>query len=84
MSSTSGHAQLTPSSSTPVLSLAGHLVEILYSTDVEIDRVLLKDSPMWTTHIYDCDRVHVHDMTVRADPPLLAYNTDGIDPDSST
>lgn len=67
-----------------ISSTPGHLVEILYSSDVELDTVTLRDSPFWTTHIYACDGVHMHDMVIRADPPLLAYNTDGIDPDSSS
>ena len=53
----------------------------MYSTDVRIYNIRLKDSPYWTVHIYDCDNVHIRGCHVEA--PLHAPNTDGYNPDSS-
>jgi len=60
----------------------GHLVEFMYSSDVVIADLTMKDSPFWFTHIYDCDRVHVYGVNITA-PHENAPNTDGWDPDSS-
>ena len=59
----------------------GHLVELMYSRDVRVLDIKLKDSPFWTTHIYDCDNVHISGVHVQA--PHDSPNTDGFDPDSS-
>ena len=39
------------------------------------------DSPFWNNHIWDCDDVHIHGMSIKAAPD--SPNTDGWDPDSS-
>ena len=62
----------------------GHLIEVLWSTDVEIDHVRLSQSPFWTVHVWACDRVHVHDAGIFATPTENAPNTDGLDIDSSS
>lgn len=59
----------------------GHLLETMWSTDVEISGVTLLDSPFWNTHLWSSQRVWVHDVAVRAPP--TSPNTDGFDPDSS-
>ena len=41
----------------------------------------MKDSPFWNNHIFDCDRVHIHGVSIKA--PGDSPNTDGWDPDSS-
>ena len=67
---------------TPLLNhTRGSLVEIMYSQDVRVFDIVLKDSPFWTSHFYDCDRVHVRGIHVLA--PRDSPNTDGVDPDSS-
>ena len=58
-----------------------HLLELHNCTGVEVDHVVLKDSPFWTLHPVYSARVHIHDITITA--PLDSPNTDGIDPDSS-
>ncbi|CAK9874803.1 unnamed protein product [Sphagnum jensenii] len=58
----------------------GHLIELLWSSNIEISNVTLRNSPFWTVHPYDCTNVTIHGVTILA--PLNAPNTDGIDPDS--
>ena len=60
----------------------GHLLETMWSSDIEIAGVTLVDSPFWNTHLWSSKRLWVHDVKVRA-PPTSA-NTDGFDPDSSS
>jgi hypothetical protein len=59
----------------------GHLVEFLYSTDISMKDLTLRNSPFWTSHFYDCDGVHVKGVHIRNPPD--SPNTDGWDPDSS-
>ena len=59
----------------------GHLIELMYSTNVTIMSITMKDSPFWNTHIYDCDNVHIKGVNIIA--PHDSPNTDGWDPDSS-
>lgn len=47
---------------------------------VTLTNVVLKDSPMWTMHPYNCSYVTIRNVTV--DAPIESPNTDGIDPDS--
>ena len=62
----------------------GHLLELMYSTDIVIANLTMRDSPFWFTHIFDCDGVHVHGVHIVAPTqPHVAPNTDGWDPDSS-
>jgi polygalacturonase len=58
----------------------GHLIELLWSSNIEISNVTLRNSLFWTVHPYDCTNVTIHGVTILA--PLNAPNTDGINPDS--
>ncbi|KAI3443532.1 hypothetical protein Pfo_000197 [Paulownia fortunei] len=59
----------------------GPLVQIMWSRDILISNITLRDSPFWTLHPYDCKNVTIKNMTILA-PVFHAPNTDGIDPDS--
>ncbi|KAJ9538606.1 hypothetical protein OSB04_031339 [Centaurea solstitialis] len=59
----------------------GPLVQIMWSRDILISNITLRDSPFWTLHPYDCKNVTIRNMTILA-PIFEAPNTDGIDPDS--
>lgn len=59
----------------------GPLVQIMWSSDILISNITLRDSPFWTLHPYDCKNVTIRNMTILA-PIFEAPNTDGIDPDS--
>ncbi|PHT42918.1 hypothetical protein CQW23_16943 [Capsicum baccatum] len=59
----------------------GPLVQIMWSNDIVISNVTLRDSPFWTLHPYDCKNVTMKNVTILA-PIFDAPNTDGIDPDS--
>ncbi|XVE53952.1 hypothetical protein DITRI_Ditri03aG0043500 [Diplodiscus trichospermus] len=59
----------------------GPLVQIMWSSDILISNITLRDSPFWTFHPYDCKNVTVKNVTILA-PVFEAPNTDGIDPDS--
>ncbi|KAI5674204.1 hypothetical protein M9H77_14568 [Catharanthus roseus] len=59
----------------------GPLVQIMWSSDIVITNITLRDSPFWTLHPYDCKNVTIRNLTILA-PVFEAPNTDGIDPDS--
>ncbi|XP_060188236.1 probable polygalacturonase [Lycium barbarum] len=59
----------------------GPLVQIMWSSDIVISNITLRDSPFWTLHPYDCKNVTITNVTILA-PIFDAPNTDGIDPDS--
>ncbi|KAJ8532102.1 hypothetical protein K7X08_012025 [Anisodus acutangulus] len=59
----------------------GPLVQIMWSSDIVISNITLRDSPFWTLHPYDCKNVTINNVTILA-PIFDAPNTDGIDPDS--
>ncbi|KAL0415506.1 UNVERIFIED_CONTAM: putative polygalacturonase [Sesamum latifolium] len=59
----------------------GPLVQLMWSRDIQISHVTLRDSPFWTLHPYDCQNVTIRNVTILA-PLTGAPNTDGIDPDS--
>ncbi|XP_019242332.1 PREDICTED: probable polygalacturonase [Nicotiana attenuata] len=59
----------------------GPLVQIMWSSDIVISNITLRDSPFWTLHPYDCKNVTIKNVTILA-PIFHAPNTDGIDPDS--
>lgn len=59
----------------------GPLVQIMWSSDILISNITLRDSPFWTLHPYDCKNVTIRNLTILA-PVFEAPNTDGIDPDS--
>lgn len=57
----------------------GPLVQIMWSRDIVISNITLRDSPFWTLHPYDCKNVTISNVTILA-PIFKAPNTDGIDP----
>lgn len=57
----------------------GPLVQIMWSKDILISNITLRDSPFWTLHPYDCKNVTLKNLTILA-PVFQAPNTDGIDP----
>ncbi|XP_011007764.1 PREDICTED: probable polygalacturonase isoform X1 [Populus euphratica] len=59
----------------------GPLVQIMWSSDIVIMNITLRNSPFWTLHPYDCKNVTIRNVTILA-PIFEAPNTDGIDPDS--
>lgn len=54
-------------------------MQLMWSTDIQISDVTLRDSPFWTLHPYDCQNVTIRNVTILA-PLSGAPNTDGIDP----
>ncbi|XP_078440840.1 putative polygalacturonase isoform X4 [Wolffia australiana] len=60
----------------------GPLVQLMWSRNVLISNITLRDSPFWTIHPYSCKNVTISGVTILA-PVVQAPNTDGIDPDSS-
>ncbi|XP_022885670.1 probable polygalacturonase isoform X3 [Olea europaea var. sylvestris] len=59
----------------------GPLVQLMWSRDIQISDITLRDSPFWTLHPYDCQNITIRNITILA-PQSDAPNTDGIDPDS--
>ncbi|XP_020697679.1 probable polygalacturonase [Dendrobium catenatum] len=59
----------------------GPLVQFMWSRDIVISNITLRNSPFWTIHPYDCKNVTLSGLTILA-PLHEAPNTDGIDPDS--
>nr|CAD1827266.1 unnamed protein product [Ananas comosus var. bracteatus] len=59
----------------------GPLVQLMWSSNIIISNITLRDSPFWTLHPYDCKNVTIANLTILA-PVSGAPNTDGIDPDS--
>ncbi|ONK75091.1 uncharacterized protein A4U43_C03F13220 [Asparagus officinalis] len=59
----------------------GPLVQFMWSRDIVISNITLRNSPFWNLHPYDCKNVTVSNVTILA-PVTAAPNTDGIDPDS--
>lgn len=57
----------------------GPLVQIMWSRDIVISNITLRNPPFWTLHPYDCKNVIISNVTILA-PVLNAPNTDGIDP----
>nr|DAD49153.1 TPA_asm: hypothetical protein HUJ06_019090 [Nelumbo nucifera] len=57
----------------------GPLVQIMFSRDIQISNITLRNSPFWTFHPYDCKNVIIKNVTILA-PIFEAPNTDGIDP----
>lgn len=57
----------------------GPLVQIMWSSNIHISDITLRDSPFWTLHPYDCKNVTIRNVTILA-PLFKAPNTDGIDP----
>ena len=59
-----------------------HLFEIMWSSDVEISHVTLRNSPFWTVHPYATHGFLVHDTWILN--PMDESANDGIDPDSTS
>lgn len=57
----------------------GPLVQLMWSKDIVISNITLRNSPFWTLHPYDCKNVTISGITILA-PVSGAPNTDGIDP----
>jgi len=51
----------------------------MWSSDIVITNITLRDSPFWTLHPYDCKNITIKGVTILA-PVFEAPNTDGIDP----
>ncbi|KAF1001628.1 hypothetical protein AG4045_010383 [Apium graveolens] len=48
----------------------GPLVQIMWSADILISNITLRDSPFWTLYPYDCKNITVRNMTILA--PIFA------------
>ncbi|XP_073126077.1 probable polygalacturonase [Henckelia pumila] len=59
-----------------------YLIEILYSNQLQISDLTLKNSPSWHVHPTYCRDVIIERLTILA--PIDSPNTDGINPDSCT
>ncbi|KAL8153458.1 hypothetical protein V2J09_011218 [Rumex salicifolius] len=59
-----------------------YLIEIMFSSDVQIFNLTLLNSPSWNVHPVYSSNVIVHGLTILA--PVDVPNTDGINPDSCT
>ncbi|KAJ8442040.1 hypothetical protein Cgig2_007878 [Carnegiea gigantea] len=57
-----------------------YLIELMYSNNVQITNLTLRDSPNWNVHPVYCSDLIIHGLTILA--PTHSKNTDGIDPDS--
>ncbi|KAJ1281316.1 hypothetical protein BS78_04G297000 [Paspalum vaginatum] len=57
------------------------LVQLMWSKDIVVANITLRDSPFWHLHPYDCTNVTVSNVTILS-PVSGAPNTDGINPDS--
>lgn len=56
------------------------LLQLMSCQNVTISSVTLKDSPFWTTHLWNSSHIEVANVRVRS--PRTSPNTDGVDPDS--
>lgn len=59
----------------------GPLIQFMWSKNIKIFNITLRNSPFWTLHPYDCKNIRISNVTILA-PISEAPNTDGIDPDS--
>lgn len=57
----------------------GPLLQLMWSRNIVISNITLRNSPFWTVHPYDCKNVTISNVTILA-PVSDAPNTDGIDP----
>lgn len=53
----------------------------MYSRNIRVKNLTMKDAPFWFNHIFDCDDVRFQNVHIVA--PEGSLNTDGWDPDSS-
>eukprot|EP00750_Incisomonas_marina_P012519 INCI16927.1.p1 GENE.INCI16927.1~~INCI16927.1.p1 ORF type:complete len:422 (-),score=68.98 INCI16927.1:268-1533(-) len=61
----------------------GHLIEIMWSKNIEVSNLFLTNSPFWTVHPVYVDGFVARGLTI-VNPVSGAPNTDGIDPDSTS
>lgn len=59
----------------------GPLIELVGCRDVRIQEIAIRNSPRWTIHPKNCERVWIRGISIINH--LRGPNTDGIDPDSS-
>lgn len=59
-----------------------YLIEIMYSTNIQISNLTLIDSPSWNVHPIYSSNIIIQGITILA--PVRSPNTDGINPDSCT
>ena len=57
------------------------LLETMFSTQVQMKNITMKDSPFWTCHLYASEGIEISGVQIVA--PVNSPNTDGFDPDSS-
>ena len=63
----------------------GHLIEFMWSSDIEISHLTLTNSPFWTVHpVYSSGFWAHHLWILNPVNRNVAPNTDGIDPDSTS
>ena len=60
----------------------GHLIELMWCTDIEVSHLVLQNSPFWTVHPVYSRRFTAAWLTILN--PHHSPNTDGIDPDSTS
>eukprot|EP00943_MAST-04B_sp_MAST-4B-sp1_P003789 g3789.t1 len=60
---------------------APHLIEFMYSFNIEVSHITLTNSPFWTVHPYTVKGFLAHHLWIIN--PSNVSNTDGIDPDST-
>jgi len=65
----------------PVKERLGPMIELINCRDVHIRDVRIRNSPRWTVHPKNCDRVFISGISIINH--MRGPNTDGIDPDSS-
>ena len=54
-------------------------MQLMWSKDIIVANITLRNSPFWHLHPYDCTNVTVSNVTILS-PVSGAPNTDGIDP----
>ena len=60
----------------------GHLIELMWCSDIVLSHLSLRMSPFWTVHPVYSKGFTAHDLTIYN--PSHSPNTDGIDPDSTS
>ncbi|KGN56496.1 probable polygalacturonase [Cucumis sativus] len=59
-----------------------YLIELMYSSDIQISSLTLLNSPAWNVHPVYSSNILIQGITIIA--PVRSPNTDGINPDSCT
>ena len=59
-----------------------NVLQFVSCSNIEITQLTIRDSPFWCIHPVLSTNIYIHHMKIRA--RTYAYNSDGIDPDSST